>query len=235
MAGKTKIRITENGPYIVTGSIPLTRMTIETDSHDEAIRWREVERYPQRKSYALCRCGKSGNMPYCDGSHVVAKFDGTETAGSELYLENVKEYTGPELDLTDKRLLCSSARFCIRDAGIWNLVSHSDRPGFKEMATEEAVNCPSGRLVAWDKQDNPIEPDHGPSIVVTEHEDGLPGPLWVRGGVEIESADGTVYEKRNRVTLCRCGESENTPFCDSTHTHKRSKKDEKKRPKIPGD
>jgi CDGSH-type Zn-finger protein len=148
MAGKTKIRITENGPYIVTGSIPLTRMTIETDSHDEAIRWREVERYPQRKSYALCRCGKSGNMPYCDGSHVVAKFDGTETAGSELYLENVKEYTGPELDLTDKRLLCSSARFCIRDAGIWNLVSHSDSPGFKEMATEEAVNCPSGRVVA---------------------------------------------------------------------------------------
>ena len=134
----------------------------------------------------------------------------------------MKEYTGPELDLTDKRELCSSARFCIRDAGIWNLVSHSDRPGFKETAIDEAVNCPSGRLIAWDKQGNPIEQDHEPSIVVTEHEDGLPGPLWVRGEVEIESADGASYEKRNRVTLCRCGESKNTPLCDSAHTHKRS-------------
>ncbi|HEY0196583.1 MAG TPA: CDGSH iron-sulfur domain-containing protein, partial [Methanobacterium sp.] len=32
-----------------------------------------------------------------------------------------------------------------------------------------------------------------------------------------ESADGYVYEVRNRVTLCRCGQSENKPFCDGTH------------------
>jgi CDGSH-type Zn-finger protein len=39
----------------------------------------------------------------------------------------------------------------------------------------------------------------------------------VKGGVPVESADGTVYEVRNRVTLCRCGKSTNKPFCDGTH------------------
>jgi CDGSH-type Zn-finger protein len=217
MPENTRIRITENGPYMVTGGIPLLRMIIETDSRGDPIRWREVERYPQRESYILCRCGKSRNKPYCDGKHVKEHFNGVETASSELYLENVKEYIGPEIKLTDKRELCVGAAFCVRDANIWNLTVHSDRPGFKEIAIEEAANCPSGRLVVWDKQDNPIESKYEPSIVVTEHEDGLPGPLWIRGEVEIESVDGTVYERRNRVTLCNCGESQNKPLCDGSH------------------
>ena len=29
--------------------------------------------------------------------------------------------------------------------------------------------------------------------------------------------DGTEYEQRNRVTLCRCGASANKPYCDGTH------------------
>jgi uncharacterized Fe-S cluster protein YjdI len=145
------------------------------------------------------------------------RFNGTETASSELYLENVKEYLGPELKLTDRRELCVGAAFCVRDAGIKNLTVYSDRPGFREIAIEEAANCPSGRLVVWDKHDNPIEPDYEPSIVITEHEDGLPGPLWIRGEVEIESVDGIIYEKRNHVTLCRCGESLNKPLCDGSH------------------
>jgi CDGSH-type Zn-finger protein len=39
----------------------------------------------------------------------------------------------------------------------------------------------------------------------------------VSGGIPIQSADGFVHEKRNRVTLCRCGQSKNKPFCDGTH------------------
>ena len=37
------------------------------------------------------------------------------------------------------------------------------------------------------------------------------------------SADGFEYEVRNRVTLCRCGQSQNKPFCDGTHAQTKFK------------
>ncbi|HUS98844.1 MAG TPA: CDGSH iron-sulfur domain-containing protein [Candidatus Thermoplasmatota archaeon] len=46
---------------------------------------------------------------------------------------------------------------------------------------------------------------------------GVSGPIWIRGGIPIESANGSPYIKRNRITLCRCGKSKNKPFCDSSH------------------
>ena len=217
MAKNAKIKVTKDGPYLITGGIPLFRMIIETDRYGDPYSWREIKRYPQRESYTLCRCGKSLNKPYCDGTHKLHDFKGTETANNEPYIENVKEYIGPELKLTDKEHLCVHAGFCDRDAGTRNLIVHSDRPGFKEIAIEEVANCPSGRLVIWDKQGNMIESDYDPSIVLIEYPDGSPGPLWIRGKVEIESVDGIIYEKRNRVTLCNCGKSINKPFCDCSH------------------
>jgi CDGSH-type Zn-finger protein len=35
--------------------------------------------------------------------------------------------------------------------------------------------------------------------------------------VPVVAADGSTYEVRNRQTLCRCGESDNKPFCDGSH------------------
>jgi CDGSH-type Zn-finger protein len=35
--------------------------------------------------------------------------------------------------------------------------------------------------------------------------------------VQLIGGDGFEYEIRNRVTLCRCGASQNKPFCDGTH------------------
>jgi len=40
---------------------------------------------------------------------------------------------------------------------------------------------------------------------------------YQRERMRIESADGRMYESRNRVTLCRCGKSENKPYCDGSH------------------
>ena len=42
------------------------------------------------------------------------------------------------------------------------------------------------------------------------------GPLYARGELEIETPDGVVLE--TRAALCRCGASENKPFCDGSHT-----------------
>jgi CDGSH-type Zn-finger protein len=167
----------------------------------------------------LCRCGQSKNKPFCDGTHLKVGFDGTETAGDELYLDQPKKVDGPAVTLVDVEEICASARFCHRGGGIWDLIQESDDSKTKRMIIEEACDCPSGRLVVRDKETGEIaEPNLEKSIVAIEDPAiGVSGPLWVRGCIPVESADGKTYKIRNRVTLCRCGKSQNKPFCDSSH------------------
>lgn len=217
--GKRKIKVSKNGPYLVSGGIPLVKQIIGTDTLGIPNEWRAGDRYPSHEDCALCRCGQSRNKPFCDGTHIRVNFDGNETASREPYLDQAKEIDGPALKLTDAEDFCASARFCHRAGEIWNLIPKSDNPEAKKIAIGEAGDCPSGRLVVWDKETkNALEPDFERSIgLVEDPQVGVSGPIWVRGGIPIESADGKTYEIRNRVTLCRCGKSSNKPFCDSSH------------------
>lgn len=214
-----KITVGQDGPYYVSGSVPLFRAEIVVNDAGEAIRWRELEQIPTGESYMLCRCGQSSDKPFCDGSHFAIAFDGTEVAGREPYAENAVCTTGPGLKLLDARKLCAEARFCDRAGGLWNLIHQCDDPSTRAIVEEEAAMCPSGRYVTSDAETmEPHEPQLEPAIwVIEDPQLGVSGGLWVRGGIPIISADGTAYEVRNRVTLCRCGESKNKPLCDGTH------------------
>ena len=216
---EAKIKVTKNGPYLVSGNIPLQKQIIVADSKGTATEWKPSTTYQSQEKYSLCRCGHSKNKPFCDGTHVKIGFDGTETAGQEPYLNHPKEIDGPTLKLADIEDLCASARFCHRAGGIWNLVPKSDDPESKQVAIEENCDCPSGRLVIADKKTGDvIEPNLPKSVgLIEDPAMGVSGPIWVRGGVPVESADGKTYKIRNRVTLCRCGKSGNKPFCDSSH------------------
>ena len=44
------------------------------------------------------------------------------------------------------------------------------------------------------------------------------GPLLVHGTLEITGIDGTVETKEKITAFCRCGASENKPFCDGAHS-----------------
>lgn len=57
-----RIRLRDNGPLVLQGSV---RVVLEDGSLI-----REAE------STALCRCGASREMPFCDGSHRVTAFRG---------------------------------------------------------------------------------------------------------------------------------------------------------------
>jgi CDGSH-type Zn-finger protein len=213
-----KITVSENGPYLVTGSVPMAKQVIVADASGNSMEWRQDAEFETKASCALCRCGQSANKPYCDGSHVRVGFDGTETASREPYLTQAVEQDGPTLILTDAQPLCAFARFCDVAGQVWNLVEQEGAEA-AELTAREAGLCPSGRLVAWDRQTKePLEPDLEPSIgIVEDPEQGVAGPLWVRGGIPVVAADGKTYEVRNRMTLCRCGASGNKPFCDASH------------------
>ncbi|MCH8836903.1 MAG: CDGSH iron-sulfur domain-containing protein [Candidatus Marinimicrobia bacterium] len=43
------------------------------------------------------------------------------------------------------------------------------------------------------------------------------GPYRLQGNFEIRSADGRAIFRGNKTALCRCGSSQNKPFCDGTH------------------
>lgn len=224
-AGKTagssdpRIIVSKNGPYVVSGGIPITVQVITPNRERMSWTWTEEQTIDAPKAYALCRCGHSGHKPFCDGTHEKIHFDGTERASRQPYERQAETIDGPTLLLKDAENLCAFARFCDPGGKIWALVPQSDDPDARKLAIREGMNCPSGRLVVQDKESGEaFEPELPPSIGIIEDPAlGCSGALWVRGRVRIESADGTPYEARNRVTLCRCGASANKPFCNGSH------------------
>ncbi len=219
-AGGMKVTIGKDGPYRVSGGVPLIRETIGVDGAGESVTWVEtIAPDPPGAAYFLCRCGASKTKPFCDGSHTEIGFDGTETASRAPYIEQAGVLEGPALVLADAEALCAYGRFCDRAGKVWNTVAQARTPAEREAFVEQVGQCPSGRLVALDRETGEaIEPELPPSIALVEDpQRNCAGPLWVRGGVTIVDMDGTAWETRNRVTLCRCGASNNKPFCDGSH------------------
>jgi len=214
-----RIKVTKDGPIIVSGNIPLGEEYIVYGPDGEPASWRQGPSLGHKETYALCRCGASKHKPFCDGSHLEAGLDVTETAPRGEDHKHVEKTTGPGVDLTWCVELCVAARFCHAGKDAWGYAAASDNPEDRAKAIEEAGNCPSGSLVAWDKDSAAaIEPAYRPGIsLIEDPQKGLSGPIWVKGGIPIEVADGFEYAKRNRVTLCRCGRSQKKPFCDGSH------------------
>lgn len=217
MKKEAKVIVVKDGPYIISGKMPMVKEIIEIGKENEPEKWMKGEKYPEKEPCALCRCGQSKNKPFCDGIHAKIKFDGTETASRENFEKQAQKIIGPDMILKDNPSLCAAARFCHRAGGIWSLTKSKD-PKSRKIAIEEACNCPSGRLVECDKTGRAIESELEQSIsLVEDPQNKVSGPIWIKGRVPLQSSDGTMYETRNRVTLCRCGKSRNKPFCDGSH------------------
>ena len=221
MADKNvKIKILKDGPYEVCGGLPLAKEIIVADENGDSVGFKREKPIKSSHDYALCRCGKSSNKPFCDGTHVKVGFDGAETAEKSGYAKRCETISGPGLDLDDLPEFCARARFCHDQLGdVWNNTQDSADPQLKKEAVRQACLCPSGRLVARDKKTGgKIEPGMAQEIgLIEDPQKHVSGPVWAKGGIEIEGADGQKYETRNRVTLCRCGKSSNKPFCDGCH------------------
>jgi CDGSH-type Zn-finger protein len=95
------------------------------------------------------------------------------------------------------------------EARPWVVVEAADAD--RVAATIEA--CPTGALhyrrLDGGRQEEP------PTEATVEPRPN--GPLFVRGPVRIVEPDGRLIREDTRVALCRCGGSENKPFCDGSH------------------
>lgn len=214
MDGELRIEIEENGPYVVSGPLPITEMAPVHTLNGEPVDWHvlgdiESEEWP---AY-LCRCGGSQNKPFCDSTHETNGFNGRERANRRPFAERAVVNRGEHEQLLDDKPLCLQAGFCrTRTTSVWDLLALGGDAEAAARLREMTWNCPSGRLVLQDLEGNDIEPDLAPEVGVVPG-----GPLWIRGGVRVVSSDGTEWETRNRVALCRCGGSAHKPFCDGAH------------------
>lgn len=208
-----RIKVVQDGPYEVTGA-SVVRMRKVVDDDGEVARWERGPVLREEGPYDLCRCGQSETKPFCDGVEMTTGFDGTETADRGPSAGRRSEYGEGPVMLTDDRSLCARAAFCeTRLTDAWTLAQQTEDPASRAMITRMVERCPSGRLQYHVPPDPaPIEQKLPQEIAVADD-----GPLWVRGGIPIEAADGFEYEVRNRVTLCRCGQSKTKPFCDGSH------------------
>ncbi|MDF2557135.1 MAG: zinc finger CDGSH-type protein [Bacillales bacterium] len=211
-----KIKVIKNGPYVLIGSIPLNEELIANENG--VMVYKNRKSLPVKTQTHLCRCGASKNAPYCDGTHKKLGFVGTETASRDAYVERAEYLPGNLTNLLDD-YRCAIARFCHKRHGTaWELVRRADTDALKQEAIAAAVDCPAGRLTALTKLNQPYEYAYTPEVVVAQdQEKDCSAGLFVRGNIPLESADGLSYETRNRYTLCRCGKSENKPFCDGVH------------------
>ena len=220
MAQEQKITITKNGPYLVQGGIPLFEDAMDADNEKHHMVYNRVKEFELNgPGYRLCRCGQSKHMPFCDNTHEHVDFDGTEVADRTPYRDRSDVYAGDGIYLLDDNR-CAYARFCHRkDGDVWTLTEYSETDGIKKEAVEASWHCPTGRLTHYDtKSGEAHEESYDPSIIILQDiPEGTSGPIFVRGGVPLISEDGTEYETRNRYALCRCGHSQNKPFCDAYH------------------
>jgi len=200
---KQRLRITptKDGPYQVEHASSITRMPDGTDLD-----------MPPRAF--LCRCGGSSNKPFCDGTHARNGFSGDKDPGRVP--DQRDDYVQGNLTIHDNRGLCAHAGRCTDNlASVFRLGTEPwiDPDG----ATAEQIiavidMCPSGALSY--------------SIDGVEHRDrGGPsslafvpgGPYLVAGGAELDGAELPAGATTDHMALCRCGASQNKPFCSGKH------------------
>ena len=62
------IKVRDSGPYLVEGDDVVL------------VDWNGAEYPIAKRPFALCRCGASGNRPFCDGTHKTIGFQASEAA-----------------------------------------------------------------------------------------------------------------------------------------------------------
>ena len=125
-------------------------------------------------------------------------------------------YTGTGITVTFEATRCIHAAECAR--GLPSVFDSRSRPWVNpDGAAADAIaatvlRCPSGALHV-ERQDGVTEaPDTINTAAPT-----VDGPTYLRGDLALIDADGNVALRDTRMALCRCGASQNKPFCDRSH------------------
>jgi CDGSH-type Zn-finger protein/truncated hemoglobin YjbI len=204
------IVVATDGPYLVTNA--------------ERLRNWLGEDLPARPQMALCRCGASAIKPFCDGTHATNGFSGAKDPNRVADQRDVHQ--GQSVTVFDNRGICQHSGFCTDRL---SEVFHASGDPFVTPGAGRADDiiaavraCPSGALsfAVDDIEQRAVADFHGtrePAIEVSKD-----GPYRVTGGLSLADANGGDIARaqgssREHYALCRCGHSQNKPFCSGMH------------------
>jgi len=205
-----RILVADNGPYLVTNAAGVRNYL------------GEPLRVPPQ--LALCRCGESGDKPFCDGSCARTGFSGAKDP--KRVPDQRDTYPGVQVTIFDNRGICQHSGFCtdrlpaVFRSGTEPFVAPSG--GRMDEIVRAVRDCPSGALsLAFDGTEaRDLAEWHGRRQQAIEV--SLDGPYRVTGGIPLADAAGGEIPRasgssREHYALCRCGHSQNKPFCSGMH------------------
>jgi CDGSH-type Zn-finger protein/truncated hemoglobin YjbI len=204
-----EIRCGQNGPYLVTNA-------------ERVLDWLGEE-LPTAPQMAFCRCGQSEIKPLCDGACATNGF--ADKKDPERVADRRDTYDGVQLTVLDNRGICQHSGYCTDRL---NSVFHTEGTfvtpsgGRMDEIIRAVRDCPSGALsyaidgvearaqVDWDNA-------RPPTIEVSKD-----GPYRITGGIALNDHTGkpvgrAAGSSTEHYALCRCGHSQNKPFCSGMH------------------
>ncbi len=130
----------------------------------------------------------------------------------------VHEYRGKSIAVHYDAKRCIHAAECVH--GLPGVFDPEAKPWVDPDAAsaDEIVavvdKCPTGALWISNAEGEPgLQPAAENTVQIDAD-----GPLYARGDIEVVDTDGNVLLRDTRIAFCRCGASENKPFCDGAHS-----------------
>ncbi len=195
----------KNGPYLVTNAA--------------VVRNHLGEQLTLPPQLALCRCGASAMKPFCDGTHATSGF--TDDKDPKRVPDQRDVYPGEQVTIFDNRGICQHSGLCTDR--LPTAFRTSQEPfvapsgGRMDELVRAVRDCPSGALsLAFDRVEaRDLVDRHGTreqAIEITQD-----GPYRVTGGLPLAGVPRAAGSSREHYALCRCGHSQNKPFCSGMH------------------
>lgn len=131
--------------------------------------------------------------------------------------KKVYDFAGEKIDVAWDGRLCIHIQECTRAKG--GLFESGRNPwgepdrGDADYVAQVVRRCPTGALTYRRKDGGAEESAVSNNTVVVANN----GPLYVQGELKIDGAKPDMPGVAFRVALCRCGDSQNKPFCDNSH------------------